>query len=106
MSATTTTTPSVEPEYTSPRLLVIVTAGILLVTGLITAFCVVGQWWLLPITMLALLFATGLVAIAFGQALAVGARVEARKPEPAAPEAAPEQPRRVPAAAGRPVLGH
>jgi hypothetical protein len=56
-------------DYATPALLVFMTAAAAVVLGLIVLYAVVAEWWLLPVTLIALVLGTVGVAYAIARAL-------------------------------------
>jgi hypothetical protein len=110
----TTTTRHREPSQS--RLLMIMFIGVVAGVGMISAFMVAAEWWLLPIAMLTMIGGTLIVGLGIMQMLSEGdtrpvgpakaAIIAAETTEPPAVEAEAPAPRKARPVAPRPVLGH
>jgi hypothetical protein len=98
--------PITEPTTTMPRLLLIMSGGVIGFGGLEIGLLVVGAWWVLPVLMLVLVAVTGGIVLAVGRILdgldgpRPAAAELAEAPEPVAAPRLARQP------APRLVAGH
>jgi hypothetical protein len=100
-------------EPSSSRLLFIMFFGVAAGVGMIAAFWVASEWWLLPIAMVSMIVGTLIVGLGIMQMLAEGdarpvgaakAAIIAAENEPKAPAVEAEAPRKERAIAPRPAL--
>jgi hypothetical protein len=99
MSAAKISDEYTDPISATPRLLLIMGAAAAIVTLLIVGFVIVGEWWLLPVTVGAVVVGTGLVLAAFFYTLDEGDTRDALAAEPVPTTTEPE-----PLAAPAPVF--
>jgi hypothetical protein len=65
-------TPPVRPDRATPGLLVLMSLAVVLLTAAIAATLVVAEWWLLPVTLLALVLSTAGIGAAVARTLGDG----------------------------------